>query len=157
MKRMTLGYNGKTVLSDSFNFKTYRAISDALGQGLAEDAIDIASRAGLIALFDGTEITAEALTSEWWRFDEAELSAALSKVMAWYSGVRLRKDRQTAARPPEDAILGLYKGLLKTYNMQPSEVDKQDPQLLIDILSMDDIEAAQADSATDAAKAFYGL
>jgi len=156
MKRLTLAYKGRDIVSSIFNFKTYRTMAEILDNGKTIAALDEAADAGLIAIFDGTQITADSLTGDWRNFDSAELSRARNMVLRWFNAVRPRKTPDTDTKIPDDPILSLYRTLLFEHSLLPSEIDEQDPQLLIDVMIADPA-GINDNGISDAAKSFFGL
>jgi len=150
MKRLKITYKGKEILSDAFNFKAYRVMSDAISDGVELDDVAIQ---GVIALFDGTPITEEDLISNWKIFDERELSIAHSKIISWYRSIKPPEKVESVGEIPKKPILNLYNRLLMSH--LPSELDKQDPQLLLDVMNVKAVSGVS--EVPDNMKIYYGL
>jgi len=158
MRRLNITYQGKSVLSDIFNFKAYRIMSDSINGELTPDMLEDAALRGIIAMYDGTEITEDILTSGWVHsgvINTKELTDAIDKVLLWFISVKPAKNPQIIGEPPENPILSLYKSLLEHH--LPSKIDKQDPQLLFDVMSAKKSDTSSADDISDDAKEYYGL
>ena len=155
MKRITLTFNNEKTVSDIFNFKAYRIMSDILTDKLTTDKLDDAAMQGLIAMFDGTELTSDALLSGWRNFDEKELTEALDNIVNWFISTKPPKDKQAVGEQPPDPIMSLYNSLL-THHL-PSEIDKQDPQLLIDVMNAEKSGVTSVENVPDNLKIYYGL
>ena len=136
-----------------FNFKAYRMISNAL----SADAYDFDTVAvqGIIAMFDGTEIDYDVLIGDWSNLDLNEYNYALNKVMEWYNGIVVPESPQPSDKSPYDALIGLYNFLLSSH--LPSEVDKQDPQMLIDVLYAESNEPVDPSQLTEDQKFRLGI
>ncbi|MCL2080235.1 MAG: hypothetical protein FWH17_10455 [Oscillospiraceae bacterium] len=159
MKRVKLIYNGKEIISDSFNMKAYRVMYDTAAKGnFTPGLLDDMALKGIIAMFDGTPITEDLLTNNWREFDETELDAALLKVYGWFFAVRPQGGvTKFEGTPPKDPILSIYKRLLRDHGITPSEVDEQDPQLLFDVFGADMGEQISFDDMSNEERELYGL
>ena len=153
MKRLKMTYQGRVVVSDIFNFKAYRMISEALSYGAYD--LDTVAMQGIIAMFDGTEIDPDVLIGDWSKLDLNEYNYALNKVMEWFNGIDVPKSPQPSEKSLYDSIIGVYNFLLSSH--LPSEVDKQDPQLLIDVLYADTNEPVDPSDLTEDQKFRQGL
>jgi hypothetical protein len=109
---------------------------------------------GVIAMFDGTELTEEVLLKEWNDIDLDALADAQNKVLYWYHSVRVPAKTQTIGETPDNPIMHLYNSLLESH--LPSEIDKQDPQLLFDVLHAKKSDTTSADEIHDSVKDYYG-
>ena len=156
MKRLKLKYNGKYILSDIFNMKAVRVMHDILDSGeITRELIDTAATSGVIAMFDGTEITEDIIVG-WRGLDASELSLARYKVKEWFDGFLSRsRDENMVGTPPPKPVLSFYKSLLDRH--LPSEIDKQDPQLLFDVMAADKGDSISANEIPDDMKIYYGL
>ena len=147
------------MLSDIFNMKAYRVMYELLNDyELTPELLDEVAVAGLVAMFDGSEITEEALVSGWRGFGEKELENALIKVYDWYLDVKMpERDGHYVGRPPDNNVMGIYRHLLDVRGLSPSEVDKQCPQLLLDVMFADMGDIVNADDLTEEEKLYRGL
>ena len=133
-------------------------MGEAISGELTPESLDDAAMQGLIAMFDGTELTADVLMSGWTRKDdtgnpilnENEVHIALDRVWNWFTSIIPPENDQTIGEIPENPVIGLYNSLV-TYHL-PSEVDKQDPQLLIDVLNAKKSDTASVDDVPDIVK-----
>jgi len=157
MKRLTLTYKGHEIVSSIFNFKAYRVMSAALGEGVSGESLDEAAMQGLTAMFDGTPITASALRGDWRSFEGGSLAKALDKALQWFGEVKPRSAQAMVGDAPADPILSLYRSLLMGHGILPGAVDEQDPQLLIDVLNAEESGAVSADEIPDEMRIYYGL
>ena len=159
MKRLYLTYNGKKIASDSFNMKAWRVMFKILAEGeVTPESVDRAALEGAAALFDGTEITGDVLLHGWNSLDAGELDAALGSVFAWFSEVRPPdRSEPLVGTPPEDPVLAIYRNLLDSCGCLPSEVDRQCPQLLLDVMAADQGDYASVDGMTDDERLLYGF
>ena len=155
MKRLKLKYNGKYILSDIFNMKAVRVMHDILDSGeIARELIDTAATSGVIAMFDGTEITEDVIVG-WRGLDESELSLARYKAWEWFDDFLSRSRENIVGTPPPKPVLSFYESLLDRH--LPSEVDKQDPHLLFDVMSATKGNSINANEIPDDMKIYYGL
>ena len=127
----------------------------AISGEITVDKLDDAATQGLIAMFDGTELTEDVFIKGWRKLDEQELSDALNKIINWYTSVKPHKTNETIGELPDDPVLSLYHSLLSSH--LPSEIDKQDPQLLLDVMNAESSSAVSADDIPDDLKVYYGL
>lgn len=145
------------MISDAFNFKAYRLMFGKLSKmdEITREALDAAALDGVIALFDGSPLTEDALRRGH-GIDKVELMKACDKVISWYLSVKPRPNNaRMVGTLPDDPILHLYNTLLRHH--LPSELDKQDPQLMFDVMAVKSGDAVSADNIPDAYKVFYGL
>ena len=125
-------------------------------------SLDDAALQGVIAMFDGTELTADILMSGASQrdiygnpvIDENELKKAIMNVINWFLSIKTPDPQEMIGELPEDPVLALYNSLLT--NHLPSEVDKQDPQLLLDVINIKKSDTASVDDIPDSVKELYG-
>ena len=147
MKRLTLAYKGKVIVSGAFNMGAYRVVFDALtgAAGFSAEMVDAAALEGVIAMYDGTELT-EGVIRGAKGLDGKELMSNCAVLMQWFHAVKVRADSPpTTGTMPDKPLLSVYSTLLKLYSILPSEVDKQDPQLLFDVMATEPPQSADPD------------
>ena len=155
MNRLKITYRGKEILSDIFNFKAFRIMSEHFGGELTKEQLDSVAMLGVIAMFDGSELTEDVLLKEWQNIDLDSLNVALDKVLSWYSSVSFPENNQIIGEIPDNPVIHLYSNLIDRF--LPSEIDKQDPQLLLDAINAKKSDTTSADEIPDSAKPYYGL
>ena len=153
MKRLKITYQGRVIVSDIFNMKAYRMISRALDMGVYD--FDTIAVQGIIAMFEGTEIDEDVLITDWKNFYLNEYDHALNKVIEWYNGITVPESNQPSEKSQHDSIIGLYNFLLSSH--LPSEIDKQDPQMLIDVLYAESNEPPDPSKLTEDQKFRLGI
>ena len=160
MKRLTLTFKGNEIISEIFNMKAWRAMFKVMTGEFTEYTLDDAALIGVIAMFDGTPITEKVLKSGWRALDENELSEALEKVYKWFEEVKpnrkLDEKSIIVGEIPDDPVLNIYHNLLRLH-LLPSEVDKQEPQLLFDLYFSGNNESDQEEEIPEELKLYYGL
>ena len=157
MKRLVLEYKGVETVSNPFSMGVYRIMYDALdgAETLTEAALDAAALEGVAAMFDGTAITRDALRAGG-GIDGDAIFLACVKTLAWYRGVNARGGEALPSALQEgNPIHALYKAFIP--HKLPGELDKEDPQLLFDVLAAETRPSASADDIPDDLKVFYGL
>jgi len=152
MNRLKLTYKGNVILSNAFNMMAWRVMYDALSAGVTPINVDIATTTGMVAMFDGTMITADVITG-WRELNSEELRQARDAIIDWYMDVKPH-NAEIIGDVPERPILSLYHSLLS--NHLPSEIDKQDPQLLFDVAYAKPTKTVKADNIPEAYKILYG-
>jgi len=155
MKRLKLTYNSRSIVSGAFDFRAFRLISDALKGELTQGKLDGAMMQGLISMFDGTELTADIFESRRNILDQDEVAAALNAVSGWYFSVKHPEHVKIVGELPENPILSLYQSMIERH--LPSELDKQDPQLLLDVIHTKKSDTTPASEIPDSVKDYYGL
>jgi hypothetical protein len=155
MKRLKITYRGKEIISDIFNFKAFRVMTGHLTGELSQEKLDSAAMLGVIAMFDGTELTEDVLLKEWNNLDLDALTDALNKVSNWYTSVKLPDKKQAIGETPDNPVIQLYHSLVDHH--LPSEIDKQDPQLLIDVMHAKKSDTTSVDDIPESVKGYYGL
>jgi len=142
MKRLTLVYNGKEVVSNPFSMGAFRAVFDTLmgAEELTPGVIDTAAFEGVIRLFDGTELTEE-IIRRGDGIDASGLLNACALIISWYRVVAVNPgNREYMGESPKTPILSLYKQLLKEHDILPDEIERQDPQLFFSVMNAEDFE-----------------
>ena len=146
------------ILSDIYNFKAYRIMADLIKGDLTTEVLEDAAMQGIIAMFDGTDLTEDILLSGWTQLDKInskELTTAIDKVITWFISTKPAETPQIIGELPENPILSLYNTLLE--NHLPSEIDKQDPQLLFDVINAKKTDTSSVDDVPEDVRELYGL
>lgn len=154
IKKIVITHAGREYVSTPFNFKAFRRMYRMLEQKekITQVEADAAGLEGLIALFELTPLTMEILNE----VDAQQVMTASETVFSWFQAVEIKKSsKQLVGTPPEDPILAIYHGFLRSH--LPSELDKQDPQLLFDIFATDTGDAIDANEIPNGYQEMYGL
>ena len=155
MKRLKLTYKGNEIVSDIFNFKAFRMMYDILYAEVTIASLDEAALVGVIAMFDGTVITEDVIRYGLRDLHEDELLNALNKVINWFNSVTTHNDGEVLGQSSRTPILSLYNSMLSQH--LPSEIDKQEPQLLLDVMAADVDDTIRADDIPEDIRVCYGL
>lgn len=155
MKRLTLTYQGRKIVSDVFNMKAYRLMYDALsGDGLNAAFLDSAAVIGLAAIFDGTELTEDVLMSGA-GIDGGELIKACGTVMSWHSEITKKHLKKSEKAEPQQGhpVLSLYKSLLGRH--LPDELDRQPAELFFDVMFTENNDPGFANDMPESQRDLY--
>lgn len=146
---LQLKINGQdeTIKSRPFDMECYRLMYDSFH--VENQSRDEGALAGLRNLFPSVDLL-KALSP-------GALIAAICNLLMLYSDVKSYAKKKEVLRAGEGhPIYGIYQRFLQSHGRLPSEIDRQDPAFLLQILTEEHTDEITADQIPPHLRMYYG-